>query len=285
MYFRHLARDRDPRVRRDRSEIGEQIADAIRALVQDERATRAEKLGELAPTRAALFFWKTDEREFAGRQSRRDERGDRSGRARDRHDLVPSRDRRGDELLAGIRKAGGAGIGHERDVPPAIHLANELRHLAAVVELGVAREVLRANLVLAQKDLRMSRVLARDHVDLLKDPQRAQRHVLEIPDRGRDEIELAYGLTVTLRRSPSRPQLTIRRGRRRKICRSYPRPKASPPEARTSARPRISMPLGRQGETEARASTTNAPRGLAWASQYFLHFARPGPPLKIAARW
>jgi len=129
------------------------------------------------------------------------------------------------------------------DVPAAVHLADELCGLATVVELGVAREVLRANLVLTQKNLRMSRVLARDHVDLLKDSQRAQRHVLEIPDRRRDEIELPYGLTVTLRRSPSRPQLAIRRGRTRKICGSYPRPKASPPEARISARPRISMPF------------------------------------------
>jgi hypothetical protein len=55
-------------------------------------------------------------------------------------------------------------------------------------------------------------------VDLLQDPERAQRDVLEVADRRRDEIELAYGRTVTLRRSPSRPQLTIRRGRTRKIC-------------------------------------------------------------------
>jgi len=34
--------------------------------------------------------------------------------------------------------------------------------------------VFRADLVLAQQDLRMPRVLARDHVDLLKDPERAQ---------------------------------------------------------------------------------------------------------------
>jgi hypothetical protein len=46
-----------------------------------------------------------------------------------------------------------------------------------MVELGVAGQMLRADLVLAQKDLRMPRVLARDHVHLLQDPQRTQRDI------------------------------------------------------------------------------------------------------------
>jgi len=52
---------------------------------------------------------------------------------------------------------------------------------------------------------------------LLQDAKRAQRDVFEIPDRGGDEIELAYRGTVTARRVGSIPQLTIRRGRMRKI--------------------------------------------------------------------
>src|SRR3989454_8305640 len=131
---------------------------------------------------------------------------------------MPRRDSGGDELLAGIRKTRRAGIGHERDVPAAIHLPHELGRLATMVELGVARQVFRADLVLAEKDLGVPRVLARHHVDLLQDAQRAQRDILEIADRSRDEIELAYGRTVALRRSPSRPQLTMRLGRTRKIC-------------------------------------------------------------------
>jgi hypothetical protein len=54
--------------------------------------------------------------------------------------------------------------------------------------------MLRADLMLPQEDLRMPRVFARDHVDLLQDPQRAQRDVLEIADRGGHEIELAYAM-------------------------------------------------------------------------------------------
>jgi hypothetical protein len=52
----------------------------------------------------------------------------------------------------------------------------------------------RADLVLAKEDLGMPRVLARDHVDILQNPQRTQRDVLEIADRRRDEIELAHAM-------------------------------------------------------------------------------------------
>jgi hypothetical protein len=54
-------------------------------------------------------------------------------------------------------------------------------------------------------------------MDLLEDPERAQRHILEIADRRRDEVKLAYGRTVTRRPSASMPQLTMRLGRMRKI--------------------------------------------------------------------
>ena len=133
---------------------------------------------------------------------------------------MPSRDGCGDELLAGVGETRSTGIGDESDVPAAVHLADQLCGLATVVELGVAGQMLRADFVLAQQDLRVPRVLARDHVHLLQDPKRAQRDILEIADRCRDEIELAYGRTVTLLRSPSRPQLTMRLGRTRKIAAS-----------------------------------------------------------------
>jgi hypothetical protein len=53
-------------------------------------------------------------------------------------------------------------------------------------------------------------------MDLLEDPEGAQRHILEIADRRRDEVKLAYGGTVT-RRPSAMPQLTMRLGRIRKI--------------------------------------------------------------------
>ena len=112
---------------------------------------------------------------------------------------MPRRDRRGDELLARVGEARRAGIRYERHVPAAVHLANQLRRLAAVIELRVARQVLRADVVLAEKELRVPRVLARDHVNVLQDPQRTQGNVLEVADRRGDEIELAYGRMVTAR--------------------------------------------------------------------------------------
>ena len=202
MHFCHLARDRDTRVRRDCREVGEKIADAKRAFVDDEGAAARKKVGELPPARAAFLFREADERELACWQSRRDKGGDRRSRAGHRHNLVSRGNSRGDELLARIGEAGGSGVGHERDVPAALKLADELGRFAPVIELGIARQVLRPDLVLAQEDLRVPRVLARDHVDLLQDPKGAQRDILEVADRSRDEVELAYGPTIT--RRPSR---------------------------------------------------------------------------------
>src|SRR5712691_2720531 len=195
--LRHLARHRDARVRSDRREVGQQITHAIRAFIDDERAATGEELGQLAPARAALLLGETDEREFARRQSRRDERGDSRRGPGHRDYLVPRRDRGGDELLARVGETRRARIRYQRHVPAAVHLAEQLGGLAAVVELGVARQVLRANVVLAEEELRVPGVLARDHMDLLEDPQRAQRHVLQVADRRGDEIEPAYGRMVT----------------------------------------------------------------------------------------
>src|SRR5438445_4277439 len=64
MQLRHLTRDRDSRIRRDRGEVGEQIADAKWALVHDERAARAEKVRELATARATLLFRESHECEL-----------------------------------------------------------------------------------------------------------------------------------------------------------------------------------------------------------------------------
>src|SRR5438270_203459 len=87
--------------------------------------------------RAALLLGEPDEGELAGREPRRDERRDRRGRPRHRDDVVAGGDRRGDELLARIGEARRPGVGHERDVPAAVQLADELEDLAPVVELVV----------------------------------------------------------------------------------------------------------------------------------------------------
>src|SRR5438309_1173683 len=108
--------------------------------------------------------------------------------------------RRDDELLARIGRPRRSGIGDERHVPAPIHLADELRGLAAVVELGVARQVLRPDVVLTKEDLGVARVLTRDHVRLLKDAKTTQRDVLKIADRRRYEIKLPH---------PQRPGVAV----------------------------------------------------------------------------
>src|SRR2546428_3861687 len=197
--FSHLARHRDARVGSDRREVGQQITHAIRAFVDDERAATSEELRELAAARAALLLGEAHEGELAGRESRCDERGDGRRGAGHRDDLLPRPDCRRDELLARVGEAGRARIRYERHFPATVQLAKQLGGLAAVVELGVARQMLRTDVVLAEKELRVPGVLARNHVNVLQDPQCAQRNVLEVPNRRGDEIELAYGRMVTAR--------------------------------------------------------------------------------------
>src|SRR5438270_3875878 len=135
--LRELARDHDPRRGAHRGGVRQQVAHAIRTLVEDDRPALREQPRDLASPRAALLPGEPDEGELAGREPRRDERRDRRGRPRHRDDVVAGGDRRGDELLARIGEARRPGVGHERDVPAAVQLADELEDLAPVVELVV----------------------------------------------------------------------------------------------------------------------------------------------------
>src|SRR5260221_3759248 len=196
VHLRELAGDDDTRVGRDGGEILQEIAGAVRALVDDDGPALSDKRGERLASRPALLRQEAEERERAGRKARRDERGDRGVRSGDGRDGVARGDGRRDERLARIREGGRARVRHEGDVPPAIELPDEDADLALVVELGVRREVLRADLVAPQEDLGVPGVLAGDHVDLLQDLQRARRDVLEVPDRRRDEVERPHPASI-----------------------------------------------------------------------------------------
>jgi len=105
---------------------------------------------------------------------------------------VARRDRRPHQLLARIGQCRSARVRHERDVPAAVQLPDEHRDLPLVIELGIRGQVLGSDLVLAQQDLRMPRVLAGDHVRFLEYAECTLRHVFEIADRRRDEIQLPH---------------------------------------------------------------------------------------------
>src|SRR5688572_10488545 len=192
VHLRELARDGHARVRRHGSDVGERRGDAVRALVRDDGPPLREQRREAPPPLAALLREEAEERELARRKARRDERRDDRARSGDADDLVTGVDRSTYERFARVRERRRARIRHERDVPGAVQLSDEDRDLAPVVELVVRGEVLRPDVVPPQQDLGMPRVLAGDHVDLLQDPERTGRDVLEVADRGRDEIELSH---------------------------------------------------------------------------------------------
>src|SRR5438552_11344107 len=67
--LRHLARDCDPHIRRDRGKVGKQITNAEGTLVDDDGAPRTEELRELAAASSALLFSEAHKRELAGREA------------------------------------------------------------------------------------------------------------------------------------------------------------------------------------------------------------------------
>src|SRR5512143_839101 len=190
--LRDLTSDDDAAPGRDRREVRQEVRKAVRALVEHDRAALGEQPFEHAPARPALLLDEAHEGELPGRQAGGDERRDGRGGSGDRHDLMAGVDRGTNELLARIGERGRSRVRDERDVPATVQLPDELDRLPAVVEVGVRREVLRLDPVAPQQDLRVSGVLARDHVHLLQDPERAMRDVLEVPDGRRDEIELPH---------------------------------------------------------------------------------------------
>src|SRR6266567_2092381 len=65
VHLRELAGDDDSRVRRDRGEVLEEIAGAIRALVQDDRPALGDERRERLAPRTALLRQEPEERERA----------------------------------------------------------------------------------------------------------------------------------------------------------------------------------------------------------------------------
>jgi hypothetical protein len=95
-------------------------------------------------------------------------------------------------MVAGIGDAGCSGVGHERDRRALAQLLDERRRARALHGVVVARDRPLDPMML-QQDARPARVLRGDEVDLAEHAQRAQRHVLEVPDRRRDDVEDAAG--------------------------------------------------------------------------------------------
>jgi hypothetical protein len=92
-------------------------------------------------------------------------------------------------------------VGDERDVAAARELGERARAALFLVVL-VQRDRPRADAVAIEQHARVARVLREHERGLAQHAQRAQRHVLEVADRRRDEVQRAHARISRLRGEP-----------------------------------------------------------------------------------
>jgi hypothetical protein len=133
---------------------------------------------------------KAAEAERIGGQPRRGERRQRGRRSRQRSDGRALLDGSAHEAVARVGDQRRPGVRDQRDRRAAQQASGEILGALAFVVLVIADGRL-LNPVVVEEFARLSRVLARDQVHLPEDAHGPVRDVLEIADRGRDEVEVA----------------------------------------------------------------------------------------------
>ena len=97
-------------------------------------------------------------------------------------------DRKRNQTKAWVGDARHTGVGNERDFRSAFEIDHQLGGLGHLVVLVVADRT-RVNSVMGKQFLRLASVLARDQVNFLQHPQRAQRDVFEIANGRGYQVE------------------------------------------------------------------------------------------------
>ena len=149
-------------------------------------------IAPISPSRVrrarALRRQEAFEEEAVGRQARGDERGEHGGGAGDRGDGQAFLDRRLHEPVAGIRHERRARV---RDQGQGLPFLNPVDHAFAhrIVGMLVIGDERRGDAVMGEQRLRHPCVLGQDRIGGGKHAQRAERHVLQVADGGRDHIE------------------------------------------------------------------------------------------------
>ena len=118
-----------------------------------------------------------------------DKRRDESGRPRKCLDINPFLNTCPHQQKAGIGYARSTGIAYQRHIQPAEDAVLNDRHGLVLVEL-VMRLQPAVYVIVLQQHRACPCVLGQYQVGILQDSHRPESHVLEIPDRGRDNIKL-----------------------------------------------------------------------------------------------
>ena len=147
------------------------------------RARRAASVG--APRYAPR---KPTKRNGKGGRPLADNGGRDRRRAGQRGDSDSRRERCPDEREPGVADERRARIGHQRDVVPGPQARHQLGGTAVLV-VGVVRERPGGDAVVPGERGEMARVLGCDDGDVLQQVAGADRQVVRIPDRDRDEAQ------------------------------------------------------------------------------------------------
>lgn len=173
--------------------VGDGFGDAMGSFVKDESAIFKAEAFEGAAAFASACGEKADEEELfvgqAGSGESREKRG-WSGDGDD-GDLVAIAE--SDESIAGIADERRAGVTDEGDFGALLHGDDEFGGASEFVVLVVGDEGL-ADFVVGEEFLGVAGVFAGDFVGLFEDAEGAEGDVLEVADRGADEVEAAAGI-------------------------------------------------------------------------------------------
>ena len=166
----------------------EEGREPARRLEEDERARLAGERREASGARARPRRQEALEYEPLGGKARhRDERG-QGRRAGHRHDRHAGGERATDQMVARIGDSRRARVGDERHRRAGLEPRDEGRRPLALDGVVVAGERARDAVALEER-ARAARVLGGDEIDLAEDAQRPQGHVLQVADRGGDDVE------------------------------------------------------------------------------------------------
>ena len=172
---------------------GDQVVDgagnAVRRLVEDDRARLAGELGEpFGATRPAAGEEPLEHPTSGGQPADAERHHHRRGSG-DGGDVESGIDRSAYQSLAGVADAGRTGVAADRDDRS---LGEEADHIRHPVELGVLvhdDEPLGTDAMAVQQPAGAAGVLARDDVGVAKGGEGSLGEVAEIADRCRDEDE------------------------------------------------------------------------------------------------
>ena len=183
-----LARDGRLAVAERRLGRGEEGREPARRLEEEERPRLTHERRETGRARPGSARQEALEDEALGREARhRDEGGERR-RTGHGHDRDAGGERPAHQVIAGIRDPRRAGVGDERDRRAGPEPLDESRRALALDGVVVAGERARDAVALEER-ARAARVLGGDEIDLAEHAQRPQGDVLQVADRGGDDVE------------------------------------------------------------------------------------------------